>query len=174
MSIIDAVVQSRADIEALRSAFGRSIKVGSVEMVDPQRGYRLKFGEAEDGKAFLSPWYPHPETGKSSIPLKLGQVVGVVNPSGDPRQGFLVRAGYSDDHPAPNQDMAANVFSDAGVTIRVAAGSLVIEAAGVAVKIDGAGLSITGGRVEHNGKNIGSTHRHGGILVGSEKTLTPE
>jgi hypothetical protein len=164
----------RADVEALKNAFGRMAKVGPVEMIDKDKGYRIKYGENPDGTPYLSPWLPHPETGKTSTPLKKGQIVGVINPGGDPRQGIVIRGGYSDEHATPNADMAANVFEDAGVRISVADGSLTITAGGVTVTIGGSGLSVSGGRVEHDGKNIGSTHIHGGVLEGPVFTDVPE
>jgi hypothetical protein len=36
-----------------------------------------------------------------------------------------------------------------------------------------AGLSIVGGTITHNGKNIGDTHTHGGIVPGADNTLGP-
>ncbi|MBN9033741.1 MAG: baseplate assembly protein [Rhizobiales bacterium 63-7] len=162
----------RLDVEMLKTAFGNSLKVGPVEVVDAEKGYRLRLG-GTDAEPFLSPFYPHPETGKTSIPLKKGQIVGVINPSGDPRQGVMFRGGYSDENASPNSDMAANVFADAGVRITVAAGALTIEADGVSVVINGSGLSVSGGRVEHDGKNIGSSHVHGGIVPGGGLTQPP-
>lgn len=35
------------------------------------------------------------------------------------------------------------------------------------------GLQLTGGAVSHNGKNIGSTHTHGGIAAGAANTAGP-
>ncbi|MBP0440686.1 baseplate assembly protein [Tianweitania sediminis] len=167
-----ALIDMKADLEMLKTAFGNSIRIGPVEMIDAKKGYRLKLGEGSDGP-FLSPWYPHPETGKTSIPLKKGQIVGVVNPSGDMRQGLVFRGGYSGEHKSPNENMAANVFEDAGVRIEVADGALVITVGGVTFNLSGAGLSITGGRVEHDGKNIGSNHVHSGILRGGANTDPP-
>lgn len=117
-----------SDVEVLKSAFGRLVKVGPVEVIDAQKGYRLKLGENADGSPYLSPWMPHPETGKSSVPLKKGQIVGVINPGGDPRQGILVRGGYSDENASPNDDMSANVFADAGVRLSIKDGVLHVEA----------------------------------------------
>jgi len=117
-----------ADVEALKNAFGRIVKVGPVEQVDAERGYRLRLGENANGKPFLSPWYPHPESGKTSVPLKPGQIVGVINPGGDPRQGIIIRGGYSDANPSPNDDMEADVFADAGVRLQVKDGVLHIDA----------------------------------------------
>jgi hypothetical protein len=140
--MIREFVALRSDLEVLKNAFGRAIKVGPVEEIDAVKGYRLKLGEA-DGKPFLSPWYPHPETGKSSIPLKKGQVVGVINPAGDARQGVLIRGGYSDLQPAPNSDMEANVFEDAGVRIEVKGGVVYVRAA-VKVVVEAPDVSLGG------------------------------
>lgn len=170
--IEDVLVGIVTDLQMLKTAFGKAMKMGPVEQIDPVKGYRLKLGEGPDGP-FLSPWYPHPETGKSSIPLKKGQVVGVVNPTGDPRQGFLIRGGYSEANPSPNDNMDANVFEDAGVRISVSGGALRVTAGGVTVVISGDGLIVSGGMVQHDGKNIGSTHTHGGVLPGGANTSEP-
>jgi len=162
----------RLDVEMLKTAFGNSLKVGPVAALDAEKGYRLRLG-GTDEEPFLSPWYPHPETGKTSVPLKLNQIVGVINPSGDPRQGVMFRGGYSDEHASPKNDMNANVFDDAGVRVSVANGALRVEADGVTMTISGAGVSVTGGRVEHDGKNIGSSHIHGGVEPGGADTDVP-
>ena len=125
--MIGEIVAMRADIEMLKTAFGNALKIGPVEKIDAEKGYRLRLG-GTDSAPYLSPWYPHPETGKTSVPLKKGQIVGVINPTGDPRQGMVFRAGYSDDNPSPNDDMEANVFDDAGVRIEVKGGVLKITA----------------------------------------------
>lgn len=144
--MIREFVALRLDVEVLKNAFGRAIKVGPVEEIDAEKGYRLKLGEV-NGKPFLSPWYPHPETGKTSVPLKKGQVVGVINPAGDPRQGLLIRGGYSDRQPAPNEDMEANVFEDAGVRIEVKNGVVHVRATGkVVVEAPDVSLGGEGGK----------------------------
>jgi hypothetical protein len=139
----------RADIEFLKTAFGNSIKVGPVEVMDAAKGYRLKLGDGPDGP-FLSPWYPHPETGKTSVPLKKGQIVGVVNPTGDPRQGLLIRGGYSDANASPNNDLEANVFADAGVRMVVRDGGLVLEASKAVTLTIGANIRFVVPRFEVN------------------------
>jgi hypothetical protein len=133
---------------------------------------------------------PHPETGKTSVPLKVGQVVGFMSPTGDPQQGFLVRGGYSDGHKSPNEDMEANVFEDAGVRVAVAAGKLVITIdamtftlsgeglrtliGGVEHQVTGDGVATTGGAITHDEKNIGSSHIHGGVAKGGAFTNPPQ
>lgn len=168
----DLILGMAMDLAMLKSAFGNSIKVGPVAIVDAQKGYRMRLG-GSDAEPFLSPWYPHPETGKTSVPLEVGQIVGMINPSGDPRKGILIRGGYSDQHASPNSDMEANVFRAAGVTLTIKGGSLVAEAGGVKVTISGDGLNVEGGGVHNNGKNIGATHTHGGIFPGGSDTDVP-
>ena len=169
---MQSFVAMKLDIEMLKTAFGNALKVGTVDELDAEKGYRLKLGENADGP-YLSPWYPHPETGKSSVPLKKGQIVGVINPSGDPRQGFVFRGGYSSDHPSPSSDIAANVFDDAGVRVEIAGGALKISVGGFVATISSAGLDMTGGEVRHDGLDIGSSHRHGGVTPGGATTDIP-
>ncbi|MDX6806316.1 baseplate assembly protein [Terrihabitans rhizophilus] len=139
----------KTDIEMLKSAFGNALKVGPVEEIDAKRGYRLKLGEGADGP-FLSPWYPHPETGKTSVPLKKGQIVGVINPTGDMRQGLMFRGGYSDGNPSPNDNMEANVFEDAGVRMVVADNALTITAGDTSVVIAAGGITMKSARIDLN------------------------
>lgn len=132
--MINQMLLLRADIEALRTAFGTALRVGPVEVVDAQKGFRVKWGEGTDGKPFLSPWLPHPESGGETstwAPLSKGQIVGVINPNGDPRQGMLLRGGFSDQNPPPSESLDENVLRFGGVTITLGkGGSVVIDAAG--------------------------------------------
>ena len=160
------------DIAAVKTAQAKMLKVGPVEELDAEKGYRILYGET-DGEKHVSPWLPFPETGKTSVPLKKGQIVGVANPGGDPRQGMILRSGYSDAHPSPNANMDANVFSDAGVTVTVADGALVIAVGGVTVRVSGEGLDVNGGHVKNDGIAIDKTHRHGGVLAGPDPTDIP-
>lgn len=116
------------EVEELKTSFGNALRVGSVHEIDAKRGYRLKLGEDADGEPWLSPWIPHPETGKTSVPLKAGQIVGLAAPNGDMRQGMLLRDGYGGDHASPNEDMQANVFADAGIRLVLRDGELSLEA----------------------------------------------
>ena len=159
MKLTDNLLAMSADLAMLKTAFGNSLKVGPIEEVDAVKGYRIKLGEA-NGTPFLSPWQPHPESGKTSVPLKKGDIVGIVSPSGDMRQGVMFRAGYSGPRPSPNDDVNANVFEDAGVRVTVADGALAIIVGGVTFRFSGDGFFQTGGRQEHDGKNVGSDHGH--------------
>ena len=167
------MAKQRIDFEMLRTAVSNSMSEGPVAKLDAQKGYRIELGMGDDGP-ILSPWYPHPENSKTSVPLRVGQNVGVFHPTGDPMQGFMMATGYSDKQKSPNDDVLANVFEDAGVRLVVKDGSLTITIGGVTFVLSGNGLAITGGMVTHNGQNIGSTHKHGGIVRGIELTFVPQ
>lgn len=182
-------VALKAELERMRSSMANMVRVGPVHAVDAKRGYRLKLGQDADGQPFLSPWLPHPETGKTSVPLKVGQIVGVVSANGDLRQGAMFRGGYSDANASPNDDMAANVFEDAGVRVEVKAGQLIVTiddavltlsgqgirevVGGVEHLISSDGLRTTGGAITHDGRNIGSDHVHKGVVKGGALTEEP-
>lgn len=124
------IVDMKVDIEMLKTAFGNSIKVGAVEEIDANKGFRIKLGEGPDGEPFLSPWRPHPESGGQSLswmPLSKGQIVGIVNPTGDMRQGLIFRGGFSGEHQQPSDDLLANVLKAFGITITMRDGVLTID-----------------------------------------------
>ena len=131
--MISEIIAQRADIEQLKTLFGRSLRVGAVEVVDAEKGFRINLGNGADGEPFLSPFYPHPESGgttSSWAPLSKGQIVGVINPGGDPRQGILLRGGFSGDNPAPSGSLDENVLQFGGVKVTISKdGSVQIDAA---------------------------------------------
>jgi phage baseplate assembly protein gpV len=170
--MIDILVRMQSDIEMLKTAFGNSMKVGPVEEIDAAKGYRLKFGTSADGTPYLSPWYPHPESGgqtASWVPLSKGQIVGVIHPSGDPRQGMMFRAGFSSLNQQPSSDLAANVLKAFGITATMKDGTLTIEG-NLAVK---GNVDFSDGHVKHNGTSIDDSHIHGGVMAGPAKTDVP-
>ncbi|MBB3937932.1 phage baseplate assembly protein V [Aureimonas phyllosphaerae] len=166
-------VALKTELERMRSAMANMVRVGPVHAVDAKRGYRLKLGQDAEGQPFLSPWLPHPETGKTSVPLKVGQIVGVVSANGDLRQGAMFRGGYSEANASPNDDMAANVFEDAGVRVEIGGGELRLIIGGVTWTFSGAGEAQAGGQKTHDDLNVGSTHRHTGVVVGGALTEGP-
>lgn len=166
------VIGMKIDIEMLKNAFGKSLKVGPVAAIDAEKGYRIKFGEDESGQPFLSPWYPHPESGGNSstwMPLSLGQIVGMINPNGDPRQGLLIRGGFSDRNQPPSTDLFANIFKAFGVAITIKDGVVTIDGD----LIVNGNADFKNGHVKHNDANIGDTHIHGGVEPGRANTDVP-
>ncbi len=181
--MIEFLTGQRIDIEMLKTRFGQMIRIGPIEEIDPAKGYRIKLGDDEDGP-FLSPWLPHPESGgqtSSWVPLSKGQVVGILSPNGDIRQGVLLRGGFTDSNQAPSDDPQANVVKAFGITITMKDGEVTIEGDVTIkgdVKIEG-DLEVEGdvdfadGHVMHNGTNIGDDHVHSGVIPGGADTEGP-
>ncbi|GGF38242.1 hypothetical protein GCM10011321_31500 [Youhaiella tibetensis] len=132
--MINHFIELKADIESLKTAFGAALRVGAVAAVDAKKGFRVKWGEDGDGRPFLSPWYPHPESGGATstwMPLSEGQIVGIMNPGGDPRQGVLLRGGFSDVNPPPSQSLDENVIAFGSVRLTLHRdGRIVVDAGG--------------------------------------------
>lgn len=127
--LLNVVAGLRREVSELRTTLRNAVRTGTVEERDAKKGYRLNWGKDDQGKTILSPWYPHPESGggaKTSFPLTKGQIVTAINPNGDVRQGFLVRGGFSDQNPAPSQNLDENVFTFGNVRIEIADGEVKI------------------------------------------------
>lgn len=169
--MIDSMVAMKADLEMLKTAFGNAIKVGPVEEIDAAKGYRLKLSDGADGP-YLSPWYPHPESGGQSsswMPLSKGQIVGVIHPHGDPRQGVMLRGGFAGENSPPSNDLAANVLKALGITITMKDGKVTLQGD---LQVVG-NVDFEGGHVQHNGTTIDDTHKHGGVIKGGDLTDPP-
>lgn len=145
---IGEILRLRADIEMLKTAFGEALTVGTVAEVDASRGYRINLGEGTEGP-MLSPWLPHPESGgqtASWMPLSPGQIVGLFSPSGDLRQGVLMRGGFGGDHQPPSQNLAENVLDGFGVRLSMTDGVLTVDADHVLVRAERVDLGGEGGK----------------------------
>lgn len=74
------------------------------------------------------------------------------------------------DAPASDGNMGMNANNS---IVLKAATQVHIQVGGVNFTISSSGVNITGGQVTHNGRNIGSTHKHGDVEPGIGQTGTP-
>ena len=93
----------------------------------------------------------------------------MINPTGDARQGILLRGGFSDVNQPPSADLLANVLKAFGVTVTVKNGTVTIDG-NLVVK---GNVDFMDGHVKHNEANIGDTHIHGGVDRGGATTDEP-
>lgn len=173
------------EVADLKHRVANMVQVGPVAHVDAQQGYRVVLGEDRDGNPRLSPWLPHPDSGganKSWHPLSPDQIVAVIAPGGDLRQGFIVRAGFGGKDPPPSQDAGEVVLLDKG-TVRISAmGDAVLIKVGGSrlrvmdgrVEIDATGIVAQGASITHNGREIGDQHVHTKVLSGSDLSGPPQ
>lgn len=174
MREIAAILARVAELE--RKVAG-SQRHGVVHEVDPAAGtVRLRLGEGTDGQPFLSPPIPYAQTMgalKAHIPPSVGQQMTMMAPGGDWRQAVALGMSASNANPSPSGAGDQNVITFGAATITLTGSGLTIAVGGVTLAISGGGVAITGGTVTHNGKNIGSTHTHGGVVIGGSSTAPP-
>jgi len=156
---------------------------------------RIEYDGREDvrgGQQFVSGRGPHGDGwtrihrieshGFASSPVKGAKGLLLPSPA-DPEVAFVLGLESPGHRPADIPaggialyDAAGNVTKYVmgdGVTVDVAGSAYVIRKGGVSFTISADGVAIEGGQVTHNGKNIGDTHTHGGVLTGSASTSVP-
>lgn len=153
------------------------VKQGRVAEVDPKAGtVRLRLNEEGADEPFLSPPIPYAQMAgalKVHTPPSVGQQMTIISGAGDFRQGLAVPMTWSDKNAAPSEKGDEHVLTFGDVRVELVSGGLKITVGGVSVEITGAGVAFKGGRVEHDEKNIGSDHVHGGIIPGGSNTDVP-
>lgn len=163
-------------VAALERRMAHQIKHAPVEEVDAERGMvRLNLGPGDDGD-LLSPWIPYGQfAGKLKVhtPPTKGQNLTYIAPGGDPRQAVALPLTWSDEHASPSDRADENVVVYGGIKFTVRDGVLIISAGGFHLSVSGEGLAMSGGKVAHNQKDIGSTHKHPDVMPGPAETGTP-
>lgn len=171
------IVELAARIAELERRISGMMRHGTVEEVDPARQrVRLKFGTDVEGSPFLSPWVPYAQIAgalKVHTPPSRGQQFSLMAPAGDWQQAVALPYTWSSQNPAPSGSGDEHVLTFGAVNMTVKDDRLLIDVGGVTLHITGEGLAIAGGEVKHDGKNIGATHTHGGVVIGSDLTDVP-
>lgn len=138
-----------------------------AEGPDDKGRYRVKISE-QGGTPYLSPWVK-PKTYaagwvKMDVVYSVDEQVDLVSESGDLTDAVIEMSTYSE----------ANARENTGnVPLHIKIGSTVIQAGGDGVAIKSGAITLESATLTHNGKNIGDTHVHGGIVVGGSDTSTP-
>ena len=145
-------------------------------------GFEASLFSAEDGM-------DAPDANRFHTPPSKGQQFTALSPNGDWQQAVALPMTWSDQNQSPSSNGDENVLTYGNVTatikdglceVVVGAASLKLTSAAVTIKVGGvnveitdSGVAITGGKVTHDGKNIGSTHLHGGVVPGGGLTDVP-
>jgi len=171
------IVELAARIAELERRFSGMMRHGTVEEVDTSKHrVRLKFGTDVEGRPFLSPWIPYAQMAgalRAHVPPSVGQQFTLMAPAGDWQQGVAVPFTWSNQNPAPSESGDENVLTYGDVRMTLKDGLVEIKAGGVAINFTSDGVAISGGEVSHDGKNIGATHTHGGVALGTSETEAP-
>lgn len=86
---------------------------------------------------------------------------------------FMPDAMAQGDAPAGQGDRVVIGATDGGTYLSFDNDGFYFNVGGTEFTLSAAGFSQTGGTVEHNGKDIGDTHRHSGVVPGGGNTGTP-
>lgn len=172
-------------IKALRSVLSRLHEIerrvgadkweGKVSHAEGNR-YRVEMGTDPDGNPVYSPWARNPQMSgalKTHTPMTVGQPAILEVTSGDIQQSTIRPGQWSDDNPAPNDAGDENTVTFGNVTINLLASGVTMSVGGVTFVWDGSGFHQTGGEQNHDGKNVGSDHKHKDVLAGPDKTGEP-
>lgn len=157
---------------------------GTVAEVDHENGrYRVKLGEQEGAAPYLSGWIK-PRVGaggsvKIDVLLKEGEQVDVVSENGDMTDARIELSDYSDANPRENTDTPLHIKIDGDGAI--ICGNLKITAdVQITGKVDITGdttvtgsFVASGGDFEHDGKDVGATHKHRDVTPGPALTGDP-
>ncbi len=168
-------------------------KVTDVDYSDPKKPrFRMEHGVDEDGQPVKGPWQPHTQhAGDRAIhtPLTIGQTMLSIAPDGNFENAVAMPYGPSQNYQAPSTSKTDHVDKLGNVSttlnkdshVRKTAGATVtqdgnghqIVCGGVTVAVTSSGVAVTGGKITHNGKDIGADHIHGGIQRGGANTDPP-
>jgi phage baseplate assembly protein gpV len=174
---IHELVELASRVAELERRFSGLMRHGTVEEVDPAKQImRLNFGDGEDGQPFLSPWIPYAQLAgalKVHTPPSKGQQFTMLAPTGDWQQAVGLPLTWSNQNPSPSQSGEEHVLTFGTVRLTVKDNLAEIKVGDVTMKVTSEGVAITGGRVTHDEKNIGSTHIHGGVVPGGDVTDVP-
>lgn len=137
-----------------RGAFGNGFS--AVHRIEP---HGLMTNPVKGGKGLL--FFPNGDFDEAYV---LGGENPGLRPSGLPQGASAL------------YDAAGNIIKAVmgdGIVVDVAGNAYTIRKGGVSLTVSAAGVDIVGGNVTHNGKNIGATHIHSGVVPGGGNTGAP-
>lgn len=149
-------------VEELDRRLANIMRPGTITEVDHDKG--LAKVNAGGLKTTWLPWLEQAGSIRSWSPPSVGQQVHVLSPSGEPGQGWIMAAGYSDANPQPHDKGAEHKLQIGAASLLVSAGKIVLTAD--AIELHSSSLT-------HNGTNISDSHVHGGVERGSADTDGP-
>src|SRR3989344_4561360 len=192
--LIERLAALEAELEDLRRRADGHNRIGTVAAVDPAKGVcQVSHGE------LLSPWIKytnlaaggisetrHPSPGEQCLLINYGggdgsaQAVAILAlPSAQfppvSVRAELHRRTYPDGTES-SYDHAAHAldWKNGPTTVKADQACIELLSNGSGLRIDASGVHLVGPGVDHDGVNIGKTHKHSGVQSGPSKTGGPE
>ncbi|ATQ67816.1 MULTISPECIES: phage baseplate assembly protein V [Methylosinus] len=149
------------EIAELRAAHERTIMHGVVTARDKTKGVRLQIGLDADGRPVETDWLPMSQTAGVrktwSLP-SVGQQLTAFCPSGDAQRAVLMPFTWSDNNPAPSDDVDADVDLRGKTRVTQKDGSLKREVDGVTETISKQSHSVTLHKDEQAAATVDDKH----------------
>lgn len=162
MSLEDILARMAQRVAELERRQSQTLRRGTIHRLrNGGNQVQVKLGEDDDGNPILSPWLPVSGgngDAKTRHAYKVGEHVLMLNPNGEWDQADIQPSNHHQGGQSPSSQEGEHVIHDGG---------------GIRISVSGGKLVITGGKVEHNGKNIGSDHKHAGVEPGGGQTGDP-
>lgn len=169
--LVDMVEQQGRVITRLQTRINNLIREGEVKSVDYEKGEAIVDAHGVETKP--TSWAEQAGDIVEWNPLTEGQRVTVLSPGGDIGKAIIMPGGYTDAVQQPHNQGAQKRVKIGDCVITQSAGGLLISVGGTTFEFTAAGFKQTGGSVKHNEKDIGDTHRHGGVITGPGNTDVP-
>lgn len=178
--LVAAVAGLQRDLAKLRTDYDNTFIQGAVTDRDHEKGVRIALDK--EGKNKTDWTRPADNTGASRVLPRLKDQVLILNPHGDPRQGVAIGLGHSKERKNPARDADNTVLfdrddvrveSDGKGGCLITGKRILLKAGDVTAELTGDGLKVIGGKVEHDGKNIGKDHKHGQTQPGGGQSGPP-
>ncbi|WP_334061746.1 phage baseplate assembly protein V [Limimaricola cinnabarinus] len=156
-----------AEAERRAAGIARSGRVVAVDAA--QARAQVSFG-GETQSAWLPFMAVRAGAAMVWAPPVVGELVWVLSESGDTAQGVILGSAFTGANPAPSTKAEAVEVHIGDARLVMEDGSLELSAGGVTLTISSAGVAVAGGKVSHDGTDIGKTHKH---THGSPTTSPP-
>lgn len=150
---------------------------GKVTAVDAgKKKVRVEIGKDPDGNPVLSPWTPYRQIAgalKLHTPPSVGQTMTVRADTGDIQQGIAEPLHWSDDNGSPSDSGEEHVLTFGDVRVALDTAGVALTVGGTTFVFSGGGFVQNGGQQTHDGKNVGATHVHKGVVPGGGMSGEP-
>jgi phage baseplate assembly protein V len=159
MALVKRIAHLERIVERQTVRMNSMIREGTVTDVDYDKG--LAIVDAHGVETKPTPWLEPANSDYTDwTPMAKNQRVMVFSPGGDLARAFILPGGYTDQAAQPHQKQGERFTKFGDTTFKQTSSGLFINAGGTEFSFTAAGFYQTGGRQDHDGKNVGSTHGH--------------
>jgi hypothetical protein len=179
--LTDLVLKLTKDVSDLRRRRNQTLMTGTVESLKGSRAQVRLADDGDDGPVLTPQLRQAAHTGNRGggvsrfSRLGVGESVLVVSPNGEVGEmsAVIPWVDTEDDPAAGTAEEDGDVIQRGNARISVKDGSIRLSVGDASLELTEAMIRMLVERVENNGRNIGHSHTHPGIMPGAANTQTP-